>query len=154
MPALPKPRTARSKEYLEFIRRRACLVGCAAPVEAHHVNEKGKAATGKKTSDFRTVPLCRICHDSYHFLGREAFEALNKLDLEGEIIRLLAAFHRLPKRVKRKLDATIKAHVQVDRCICGRGHSFKPGSKKLDPQPGRIVKAFCVYKNQWFEVRI
>jgi hypothetical protein len=155
MRAIPKPKTPRSKEYIEFVRRRDCCVtGKTEGVEAHHVVEPGHGKVGAKTSDFRTVPLIAELHREYHEIGRIEFEQKYNIDLEAEIIRLLAAFHRLPKRTKRTLDKTIKAHVQVDRCICGRGHSFKPGSKKLDPQQGRIVKAFCVYKNQWFDVKI
>jgi hypothetical protein len=37
-----------------------------APSDPHHVGRRG---VGQKTDDYRTVPLCRRCHDEFHATG-------------------------------------------------------------------------------------
>jgi hypothetical protein len=66
---IPKSKPARSQSYLDFVRsKRCCSLGCSAgaPSEAHHYGPHG---TGTKTSDYRTVPVCRACHQSFHDTG-------------------------------------------------------------------------------------
>lgn len=61
----PKPRSpARSAAYMAYVRTHACCAcSAAAPSDPHHWGPRG---IGQKTDDFRCVPLCRRCHDSWH----------------------------------------------------------------------------------------
>lgn len=65
--ALREP-PSRSADYLAHVRARPCT-GCAAqgPNDAHHFGPRGM---GQKTDDYRTLPLCRACHDLWHQTGR------------------------------------------------------------------------------------
>jgi len=61
----PKPPApARSEPYLRFVRQQPCCA-CSAPgpSDPHHFGRRGM---GQKTDDYRTVPLCRRCHDRWH----------------------------------------------------------------------------------------
>jgi hypothetical protein len=62
--ASPKDPPKRSSAYLRYVRQQAC-VGCGAPApsDPHHWGARGM---GQKTDDYRTVPLCRRCHDHFH----------------------------------------------------------------------------------------
>lgn len=55
---------ARSERYLVWVRTHPCLL-ChrPGPSDAHHYGPRG---LGQKTDDYRTVPLCRGCHDAVH----------------------------------------------------------------------------------------
>lgn len=59
--------TIRNEAYLAYVRSQPC-VGCMAPPQndAHHWGSHG---TGIKTDDYRTVPLCRMCHQTFHQKG-------------------------------------------------------------------------------------
>jgi hypothetical protein len=62
----PKPKTFRSKKYLDFIRGKPCLAcGKPAPSDPHHEN-LGFCGAGMKAPDTHTVPLCRECHRKHH----------------------------------------------------------------------------------------
>lgn len=63
--AVPKPlKPARSERYLAFVRAKSCCsCKAAGPSDPHHFGGRGM---GQKTDDFRTVPLCRFCHDQWH----------------------------------------------------------------------------------------
>lgn len=63
--AQPKPPPpARSQTYLAFVRGKPCCACSApAPSDPHHYGRRGM---GQKTDDYRTVPLCRRCHDRWH----------------------------------------------------------------------------------------
>jgi hypothetical protein len=79
----------RSEEYLQFIREQACLVCGTSPCDPHHLNFKGNQSGGMglKTSDYRTIPLCRIHHNEYHNVGKITFADRHSLDLKMEIIK-------------------------------------------------------------------
>lgn len=67
----PVPRDsapARDEDYLSFVRAHRCM-SCASRrlVEAHHWARVRALAT--KVDDYRTVPLCRDCHEEYHSTG-------------------------------------------------------------------------------------
>ncbi len=65
--SFPKTKMARSAAYLAFVRAEPCCVCSApAPSDPHHFGPRG---VGQKTDDFRTVPLCRRCHDDFHACG-------------------------------------------------------------------------------------
>lgn len=54
----------RSPAYLTFVRARPCCsCGAAGYSDASH---HGRRPMGRKTDDFRTIPLCRVEHDRYH----------------------------------------------------------------------------------------
>lgn len=72
----------RNDRYKRFIRDQEC-VGCRRPAEPHHTETWG---TSKKCSDYRTIPLCRDCHDNAHRPGEPAF------DVDKVVIALLEAF--------------------------------------------------------------
>ncbi len=63
-PLLPysKPKTYRSKAYLDFIRKQPCIFGHGAG-EPHHVGLGGRRGTSIKAPDSHCVSLCRSCHD-------------------------------------------------------------------------------------------
>jgi hypothetical protein len=69
----------RSETYLQFVRAQPCpITGDDAP-EAHHA--LGFKGTGKKASDFGTVPLSAKLHRQLHDKGREWFEGTYGVDL-------------------------------------------------------------------------
>jgi hypothetical protein len=62
----PKPKTWRSKSYLDTVRMRRCLFcGKPGPNEAHHIS-LGDAGWGTKSSDLGCIPLCTEHHRLYH----------------------------------------------------------------------------------------
>jgi hypothetical protein len=69
--AVPKaPLPDRDPRYLAFVRSHACCsCGSQEDVEAHHWARRGQKGLATKPSDFRTVPLCRRCHDTFHATG-------------------------------------------------------------------------------------
>ncbi len=69
---IPKPRTARSRRYRNYVSGQDC-VGCLknGPSDPHHL-ESG--AMGMQKSDYILVPLCRKCHTLYHSKGQRWFE--------------------------------------------------------------------------------
>lgn len=60
----------RDKKYMSFVREHACC-GCSKSdkITVHHWAPKRYKAMGRKVSDYRTVPLCPICHQDYHMKG-------------------------------------------------------------------------------------
>ena len=61
---VPKPKTARSKDYLAHVRTfPCCSCGATEAIHAHHVASGGM---GQKASDYLTAPLCGVCHQRWH----------------------------------------------------------------------------------------
>jgi len=54
---------ARDSSYLAFVRTKACCACGNGNTVAHHDGPRG---TGEKTDDYRTVPLCVMCHGKVH----------------------------------------------------------------------------------------
>ena len=69
----PKHITPESEPYLKFIRSKPCCF-CLKKSVAHHESITGKG-TGKKCSDYETVPLCFECHERRHRIGKYSFWA-------------------------------------------------------------------------------
>lgn len=75
---IPKPakRASRWKSiaHRDWIRGFVCCT-CASPVgiEVAHVRLGSGAGMGQKPDDWRTVPLCRDCHQNQHTMGEETF---------------------------------------------------------------------------------
>ena len=73
---LTKTKPARSKTYLDWIRRQPCAatpsIGKAGGdcVDLVQVSHHGDRGMGQKCSDYRTIPLCRYHHmDQWHAKG-------------------------------------------------------------------------------------
>lgn len=61
---VPKPTTARSKDYLAHVRTfPCCSCGREEGIHAHHIAGGGM---GAKCSDYYTAPLCGVCHQHWH----------------------------------------------------------------------------------------
>lgn len=78
------------KKYLAFVSRQPCIVSGRMPATVHHVRRFGESK-----NDRRTVPLMAEYHlyqngpgTSVEGLGKEKFEEMWGVDLEGEILRL------------------------------------------------------------------
>jgi hypothetical protein len=73
----------RSRNYLRWIRTQPCSICQSNRSEAHHTGPHGLSVKG---SDFLTIPLCpqhhRTGQDSYHVLGRAAFEKHHGISIE------------------------------------------------------------------------
>lgn len=76
----PKHPPERVEEYLDWIRSLACAHCCEseddAPyqsgrTEASHHPREGHGSTGRKCSDYRTIPLCQGCHGMHHKIPLE-----------------------------------------------------------------------------------
>jgi len=73
----PKKPPERSQTYLDFIRGKSCCSCGAVKTEPHHWAPKGRGGgMGSKCSDYRTVPLCRKCHDYWHSTGAVPTESI------------------------------------------------------------------------------
>lgn len=83
----------RDKAYLAWIRKKPCLVCGYSGQDSvpHHENERGHGGRGTKTSDHRTLPVCRICHDYRHTQGRSCWIEWD-IDPEAEIAKLQAEY--------------------------------------------------------------
>lgn len=78
----------RSEEYLAMVRQFPCCRCGAGPAEPHHWGPRGKA---QKTDDFRTIPLCRACHDAFH-RGEWGSPIEDQLFLYEQVLRMVHAW--------------------------------------------------------------
>jgi hypothetical protein len=84
----PKPKTFRSKKYLDFIRSKPCFVcGKPGPSDPHHENF-GFCGSGMKAPDTYTVPLCREHHSVRHSEGGRIFPQ----EVEWAVIKYLTEY--------------------------------------------------------------
>lgn len=76
-----------------------CCCGTTHYVECAHVGTDG--GMRQKCSDYDTVPLCAVCHrvgpKAYHWIGKDAFEKLHRLEFARLVKRLNRAW-RMGKR--------------------------------------------------------
>ena len=79
----------RDERYLNFIRSHPCCICGAKPVDVNHV---GTGGIGIKTSDYYTVPLCRMHHGEYHQIGQKRFEAKYFINLYKIMVDLLIEY--------------------------------------------------------------
>jgi len=77
----------RSQRHRNFVRDHACSVCHAtAPIEVAHVRLGSGAGMGQKPDDWRTVSLCRDCHQRQHNVGEATFwENATTADVEALI---------------------------------------------------------------------
>ncbi len=81
---------ARAPHYLAFVRQLTCVIcGAQEPNDPHHYGSRG---VGQKTDDYRTVPLCRRCHDRVHD-GKESS------DFSPRIVNILVKYLRVVENV-------------------------------------------------------
>lgn len=85
----------RSLAHCNFVREHNCSVeGCPStePTEVAHVRMGSGAGMGQKPDDWRTVSLCKTCHQRQHNVGEPSF--WRGVDIEA----LIAEFcRRSPK---------------------------------------------------------
>lgn len=88
IPKSPKRSTRwRSQAHCNHVRSHAC-VNCSsmAGIQVAHVRIGSGAGMGQKPDDWRTVSLCRECHDTQHRNGEatfwEAYKATRGIDVE------------------------------------------------------------------------
>ncbi len=75
---IPKPAKRssrwRSQAHLNFVRSHACCVcGSMSAIEVAHVRLGSGAGIGQKPDDWRTVSLCKTCHQRQHNVGEATF---------------------------------------------------------------------------------
>lgn len=75
IPEKPKRETRwRSQAHCNFVRSRACCnCGSTSAIEVAHVRLGSGAGMGQKPDDWRTVSLCRSCHQKQHTNGEASF---------------------------------------------------------------------------------
>ena len=65
-------------EYLDKIREEEFCSTCMKKtnIEPHHVNFIGMGRDRKKEliEHYSSIPVCRLCHQTYHKVGRKTFE--------------------------------------------------------------------------------
>lgn len=72
---------ARDEKYLRFIRTFCCIICQARNTVPHHFGRTGKGM-GQKCSDYETIPLCVMHHNSVHSIGNKKFQELHCVDFE------------------------------------------------------------------------
>jgi len=69
--AIAEAKRIRSKEHLQFVASRPCVICGRTPAHAHHVRYAQTRGLALKVSDEFTVPLCAIHHSENHSTGDE-----------------------------------------------------------------------------------
>lgn len=64
-----------ASKYQKWIREQPCAI-CYTDqnVVAHHQVGTKQRGTGYKESDYRTIPLCNLCHGALHQIGHLSWE--------------------------------------------------------------------------------
>lgn len=77
----------RSQKHCNFVRGHACSAcGSDIAIEVAHVRIGSGAGMGQKPDDWRTVSLCRDCHQRQHNVGEATFwENATTADVEALI---------------------------------------------------------------------
>ena len=80
LPKKPKSESRwRSRRHCDFVRGHACAnCGSLAGIEVAHVRIGSGAGMGQKPDDWRTVSLCRGCHESQHTGERTFWDRYRK----------------------------------------------------------------------------
>ena len=82
-----------SKKYLEYIKKKPCLVCGQTPVDPHHMEAVGMGGANKDGfKDYTFVPLCRFHHSEYHSTGIHYFEARYQINLWKDAFNLLRRY--------------------------------------------------------------
>lgn len=84
---------ARAPHYIAFVRQLQCRAcGAPPPNDPHHHGGRG---VGQKTDDYRTVPLCRACHDRVH---RADTGGPDRWQLDRMVLETLVQYLRLVEK--------------------------------------------------------
>ena len=78
----------RSKQHLQWIASKPCIICGRTDVQAHHLTQSQKQAMSLKVGDQFTVPLCVYHHDQLHRLSEKKFwEKYSEVDADGQAKR-------------------------------------------------------------------
>ena len=107
---IPKPAKRssrwRSAAHCNFVRSHACC-NCWSDVaiEVAHVRLGSGAGMGQKPDDWRTVSLCRECHQAQHRVGEQTFWGNRKRDLGFDVEALIEAFCKASPKAREIREA-------------------------------------------------
>ena len=77
------------EEYINHVRSHDCLFcGDGAPNQAHHIRW-GNVGIGQRPSDYKTIPLCLLCHDLIHNNPKKFTEKIGREDVFECMVNLL-----------------------------------------------------------------
>lgn len=83
----------RSQAHLNFVRSHACCsCGDKSGIEVAHVRLGSGAGMGQKPDDWRTISLCRDCHQIQHRCGEETFWKIYASTEHQTVDELIEAF--------------------------------------------------------------
>lgn len=107
---IPKPPKRasrwRSQAHCNFVRSHACCnCGEMAGIEVAHVRIGSSAGMGQKPDDWRTVSLCRDCHDLQHRIGERTFWDDYRKAHGCTVYDLMREYCRASPRAREILDA-------------------------------------------------
>jgi hypothetical protein len=94
LPKRPKRESRwRSAAHCNFVRGHACSdCGATAGIEVAHVRLGSGAGMGQKPDDWRTVSLCRDCHQHQHSAGEDTYWTLYRCTYGKTVDELIQAF--------------------------------------------------------------
>jgi len=82
-----------SKKYLEYIKKKPCLVCGQMPVDPHHMEAVGMGGANRDGfKDYSCVPLCRFHHGEYHSGGIHYFESKYQVNLWKDAFNLIRRY--------------------------------------------------------------
>ena len=92
----------RSQTHCNFVRSHACCAcGSTTAIEVAHVRLGSGAGMGQKPDDWRTVSLCKHCHQLQHEKGERTFWRAFGLDAES----LIEAFCKASPKAREIREA-------------------------------------------------
>lgn len=100
IPKAPKRSTRfRSQKHCNHVRQHACVV-CddTAGIEVAHVRLGSGAGMGQKPHDYRTVALCKVCHQRQHNVGEATF-------WKGRNLEAIIEAFNVTSPAKREIEA-------------------------------------------------
>ena len=82
-----------SKKYLDYIRKKPCLVCGLQPCDPDHLKARGMGNANRDGHrDFSCIPLCRIHHSERHQIGNQKFENKYNINLWKDAFNLLSNY--------------------------------------------------------------
>ena len=83
-------------EYLQNIKEEFRCSACykEGKMDAHHINSIGMGRNRKNQlrEHYSAIPLCRICHQEYHKIGKKTFEFKHDINLYETAFSLLSGY--------------------------------------------------------------
>lgn len=100
--AFAKPRAARDRQYLAFVRQHACaLCGKRWQIETAHW---GAHSLGSKASDYQVIPLCRADHRKQGAMDSALFEERYHINPARISLELLSEWHEMQMEKWREAE--------------------------------------------------